>query len=77
MTDLGPAMKALQAKVAEKIIRDNEKRRSHQPKGESLLLNMRSDYKLALMKAAQKEKRSMTNYLLVAGAERMQWEGDI
>ncbi len=71
--EIGKGMLALQDRVAGRIMRAN----ATQERTSVKLFRMRDDFKLAALKAANKEGVSLESFIRLAMAERMKWEGEI
>lgn len=70
---VGVGMKALQDRVADRIIKYGQKADRTTTK----LIRMRPEFKMAAYKASNRAGLSFESYVRVAIAEKMKWEGKI
>ena len=73
MTKMGPGMQALQAKVVDKLT----KVYASNFRTASILLRCKPDFKLAIIKAARKEQRSVVSLMRLAIAEYINFKGEL
>jgi len=71
MPKMGPGMEALQAKVVDKLTNINAHRTA------SILLRCKPDFKLAILKAAKREQRSVVSLMRMAIADRINFKGEL
>jgi len=71
MPKMGPGMEALQAKVVDKLTSINAHRTA------SILLRCKPDFKLAILKAAKREQRSVVSLMRMAIADRINFKGEL
>ena len=71
MPKMGPGMEALQAKVVDKLTNINANRTA------SILLRCKPDFKLAILKAAKREQRSVVSLMRMAIADRINFKGEL
>ena len=71
VTKMGPGMEALQAKVVDKLTNINAHRTA------SILLRCKPDFKLAILKAAKREQRSVVSLMRMAIADRINFKGEL
>ena len=73
MNKIGPGMEALQAKVVDKLT----KVYASDLRTTSILMRCKPDFKLAIVKAARKEQRSVVALMRLAIAERIKFKGEL
>ena len=73
MTKIGPGMEALQARVVDRMTKVH----ATDFRTASILLRCKPDLKLAIIKAAKKEQRSVVALMRLAIDERINFKGEL